>query len=461
MNTYVFFNEVIIGFIESILIFLLFLYFVDKTKFIQHNKIRLTLFVIFYTCVSYWTTKFFPVPFNTIVISVFLTITLSYFTTTNIYATLISLAVVFIIMIGVEVITWIGFIAVYKKPLAVLFENSMTKLQFSVIVKIIEGLVAFLLYRIKLKFFKFSIMEKNNALLSFSIFQATMMIMLLFSINFFMQNQHDYMLYSFLICVICIFVVFIGILDLKEREKMLIVQNKYEAQEEQVKNMDAMMNIIRKEKHDFRNHLNTIYAVSVLDKPNTAQKIKEYTEQLIRDTHTDALNSQFDTGNVCVDGLLAVKSHFASKLHIDFDVNIEAPLQLIEINDNHLTNVLGNIIDNAFEALVKHRGDNEKWVSLYSFIDRDHYCIAISDNACEIPKEVIAKIFESGYSTKGENRKDHGFGLFITKEIVEKNNGTINVKSNAHETEFLIKFKIREGSYGEDGSIIDKCNSIA
>jgi two-component system, LytTR family, sensor histidine kinase AgrC len=57
------------------------------------------------------------------------------------------------------------------------------------------------------------------------------------------------------------------------------------------------------------------------------------------------------------------------------------------------------------------------------------------------------KIFERGFSTK-EEKKDHGYGLYITKQTVLRNKGTIKVISNTEETAFQIVFEL--GSYSEE-----------
>ncbi|WP_368076265.1 ATP-binding protein [uncultured Clostridium sp.] len=53
-------------------------------------------------------------------------------------------------------------------------------------------------------------------------------------------------------------------------------------------------------------------------------------------------------------------------------------------------------------------------------------------------------MFDTGFTTKENQNKENGFGLSITKEIIERNNGSISVKSNDSFTEFKIKFPKRE-----------------
>ena len=51
------------------------------------------------------------------------------------------------------------------------------------------------------------------------------------------------------------------------------------------------------------------------------------------------------------------------------------------------------------------------------------------------------KIFENGFSTKSKNKLERGYGLYIVKQLVNKNKGSIEVNDNDNKTEFLIIFK--------------------
>ncbi|WP_200800695.1 ATP-binding protein [Carboxydothermus pertinax] len=56
---------------------------------------------------------------------------------------------------------------------------------------------------------------------------------------------------------------------------------------------------------------------------------------------------------------------------------------------------------------------------------------------------MIEKIFEPGFSTKGEGR---GMGLYSVKKLVKKYNGNIQVKSDANWTIFTVRIPDKSGS---------------
>ncbi|MBE6047129.1 MAG: ATP-binding protein [Clostridium sp.] len=67
--------------------------------------------------------------------------------------------------------------------------------------------------------------------------------------------------------------------------------------------------------------------------------------------------------------------------------------------------------------------------------------ILIQNDGPQIPKDALLNIFKTGFTTKDNTEKGHGFGLSIVKELVEKYDGQISVASSKELTEFRIVFK--------------------
>ena len=64
--------------------------------------------------------------------------------------------------------------------------------------------------------------------------------------------------------------------------------------------------------------------------------------------------------------------------------------------------------------------------------------VKIKNNPPKIKEDIIQNIFDVGFSTKENSKKENGFGLLIVKEIIEGANGTIGVSSDDDFTEFTI-----------------------
>ncbi len=101
-------------------------------------------------------------------------------------------------------------------------------------------------------------------------------------------------------------------------------------------------------------------------------------------------------------------------------------------------------MDNAFEAFQSKPDAENKEISITTFKEDKKFCIEVTDNGDVIPESIKRKIFDKGFSTKTKESNDHGFGLYITKQLVERNNGTISVESIPERTEFLVEFRLEE-----------------
>ena len=68
--------------------------------------------------------------------------------------------------------------------------------------------------------------------------------------------------------------------------------------------------------------------------------------------------------------------------------------------------------------------------------------VDITDTGHGIPEDKMEQIFNPFYTTK-EPGKGTGLGLFIVRQVIEKNKGTILVKSKEGEgTTFTLKFPV-------------------
>ena len=100
--------------------------------------------------------------------------------------------------------------------------------------------------------------------------------------------------------------------------------------------------------------------------------------------------------------------------------------------------VIINILTNA----IKYTKENGTIKTYVGFVYNDAY-IKIIDNGIGIPEEDLNRIFERFYRVdKARSRENGGtgLGLSIAKEILDKNGGSIDIKSEVGKgTEVVIK----------------------
>jgi len=95
---------------------------------------------------------------------------------------------------------------------------------------------------------------------------------------------------------------------------------------------------------------------------------------------------------------------------------------------NEFSQVLVNIMVNARDALVAQEVASPK-ISIEIGMEGERTVLTITDNAGGIPEEVLSKIFDPYFTTKGPDQGT-GVGLFLSKTIIEKNMGGTLSASN-------------------------------
>lgn len=122
--------------------------------------------------------------------------------------------------------------------------------------------------------------------------------------------------------------------------------------------------------------------------------------------------------------------------NIQLTTNIDENVKVYG-NRNELKQVFLNILINAIDAVYEEV--NIRKIIIHTKVDNDQTTIIISNNGPAIKSEEAKIIFEPFYTTK---KLGTGIGLFVCKNIVERNNGIIQCIPEDDLTMFLIKLPI-------------------
>jgi PAS domain S-box-containing protein len=99
----------------------------------------------------------------------------------------------------------------------------------------------------------------------------------------------------------------------------------------------------------------------------------------------------------------------------------------VKVSPGELVQVVANLLSNAIDAAPPHSE-----IQLSSTRSGDSVVLKVTDEGAGIDANVKDKIFEPFFTTKKD--VGTGLGLWVTKNIVEKHGGTIDV-ANAHDSE--------------------------
>ena len=104
---------------------------------------------------------------------------------------------------------------------------------------------------------------------------------------------------------------------------------------------------------------------------------------------------------------------------------------IIQADSTKIEQVVYNLIDNA----IKFSKRGGLIVITISELNQSKISISIKDNGIGIPKSEQNRIWERFYkvdNSRGRDKKSHGIGLAITKEIIHAHNEQINLISTEH-----------------------------
>jgi two-component system NtrC family sensor kinase len=189
-------------------------------------------------------------------------------------------------------------------------------------------------------------------------------------------------------------------------------------------NREEMAHMPRKQ--DFEMALNKI--------ETGVDRAKRITHQLLGFAKKDdSVLVEINLGDLADEAAQLVHREAANK-NIEIVQEIEPDIGTIWSDPYQLRQVLINLLTNAIHAT----GSGGRITIIIAALNGE-INLTVQDNGQGIPKENLDKIFEPFFSTKSPG-KGTGLGLFVTRNIIEKLCGTIEVESRlGHGTRFCIR----------------------
>ncbi|WP_240415243.1 ATP-binding protein [Paenibacillus periandrae] len=208
---------------------------------------------------------------------------------------------------------------------------------------------------------------------------------------------------------------------------------------EELTGVRTFVDALRVQNHEYMNKLHTIGGLIQLGSTDRAlDYIFEITEQQVELTQYLTQRIKNDS----LTGLLLGKISRGKELGITLEIDRQSHLEHLpeRIDDHDFVILIGNLVENAFDALGGIRAD--KRISLSIEQDEEVLSILVEDNGCGIDSAIQEKIFDQGFTTKGSGGR--GFGLYLIASIIRKGGGSIVVDSKPAEgTSIFISFPMR------------------
>jgi signal transduction histidine kinase len=131
----------------------------------------------------------------------------------------------------------------------------------------------------------------------------------------------------------------------------------------------------------------------------------------------------------------------ANEREATISLNLQAQRSFASANEDHMTNVIINLIDNA----LKYSPENPI-INISSVNDGNEIVIKVSDRGMGMTKIVQKRVFEKFYREHTgdiHNVKGHGLGLAYVQKIIEEHDGKVFVDSEKDKgSTFTIRLKV-------------------
>ena len=210
--------------------------------------------------------------------------------------------------------------------------------------------------------------------------------------------------------------------------QVLILKDRSEVrrQAEQLGGTRHIVSALRANNHEF---INRIQVIAGLLQMNRADDALDYIGAVSAE-HAQTISPVLQLiHNANVAALLLGKLNNMRELDIQLTLlgNSQLPEHSRYLTTQELVTVVGNLLENAIEAIDVQSLDLDRRVVLQITEDETGLLIVVSDSGEGIREDVLPRIFDPGYSTKATHGR--GVGMGLVKSIVERNSGTIEVDS--------------------------------
>lgn len=247
-------------------------------------------------------------------------------------------------------------------------------------------------------------------------------------------------LYYIVINTLSIYIIMLITYFLAKKENDYIkVSNKYNIMLKSLKEYETMLDQYRISNHENKNQLLTVRNML----PDGDIETRNYIDKIVQNNLKDNNNIMIKVSKIPsggLKGLIYSKLLVMKEKGINYNLNISrgvSTIDLIKLDDNvvlDICKIIGVYLDNSIEAVEEL---NEKSISIEMYMQDENLIIRISNNYEGLLD--INKIDEKGYTSKGSG---HGYGLPLTKELINNNSRLSNNKSisgNIFSQELVIK----------------------
>lgn len=229
-----------------------------------------------------------------------------------------------------------------------------------------------------------------------------------------------------------IIIIAIVLILVKKEYTYTKIYDKYNTTLNSLKEYEEILDKYRISSHENKNQLLTIRSMLV----GKNKKVSDYIDQIVQNKLKDDDKIVHEVSIIPAGGLRGLiysKLLYMKQNNIEYELNISKEIKTVDLIDNFddsdildVCQVIGVYIDNAIDEVLSIKN---KHLSINMYLDGKELVFEISNYYKN--KIEIDRLEEKGYTTKGSG---HGYGLSLTKDIIDNNKKLRNEKKLTKET---------------------------
>ncbi|WP_449224272.1 ATP-binding protein [Amycolatopsis pigmentata] len=180
---------------------------------------------------------------------------------------------------------------------------------------------------------------------------------------------------------------------------------------------------LRAQEHEFKNRLHVLSGLLGLGEPDEAAR---YLAEISQESFAQGRDLRARMAPPELAALLLAKVTIAAERDVRLVVSPESHLDVPSLETRSLLTVLGNLIDNAVDAVAG--GPDPRRVDVHVSDAGGEVSIVVTDTGPGVAPGALERIFTDGYSTKpAREGMRRGLGLALVRRLVHRAGGSVDV----------------------------------
>ena len=187
----------------------------------------------------------------------------------------------------------------------------------------------------------------------------------------------------------------------------------------------GLADALRAQAHEAANELHTVVGLVELGRYDDAIS---FATRRIGITQDEVDDVQSHIGSPALAALLLAKGAACRERGVELTVDARSDLADGVLPDEALITIVGNLVDNALDALVDQRGGR---ITVLARREEGGVELQVRDSGPGVPADAVQHVFETGWSTKTpEGPARRGLGLALVQATAARLGGTAEVAND-------------------------------